>query len=101
MCLKVTAEYKSEVREKKIIEPAVKCFAKTDLTLTQPKLDIEEATTRKENMIQVTLSDSNYSNAKSQLEWDDERAAKFAAAEEEEKKKKKKKKKEEVNPLLR
>lgn len=87
MCPKVTAEYKSEVREKKIIEPAVKCFAKTDLTLTQPKLDIEEATTRKEKMIQTTLSDSNYSDAKSLLEWDDERAAEFAAAEKNKKKK--------------
>jgi hypothetical protein len=33
---KVTAEYKSEVREK-IIESAVECFAKTDLTLTKAK----------------------------------------------------------------
>jgi hypothetical protein len=48
-------------------------------------------------MIQATLSDSNYSDAKSLLEWDDERAAEFAAAE----KKKKKKKEEEVNLLLR
>jgi hypothetical protein len=37
----------------------------------------------------------NYSDAKSLLEWDDERAAEFAAAE------KKKKKEEEVNLLLR
>jgi hypothetical protein len=50
-------------------------------------------------MIQTTFSDSNYSDAKSLLEWDDERAARFAAAEEE--KKKKKKKEEEVNLLLR
>ena len=45
-------------------------------------------------MIQTTFSDSNYSDAKSLLEWDDERAARFAAAEE-------KKKEEEVNLLLR
>ena len=32
-------------------------------------------------MIQATLSDSSYSDAKSPLEWDDERAAEFAAAE--------------------
>jgi hypothetical protein len=36
---------------------------------------------RKENMIQATLSDSNHSDAKSLLEWDDERSAEFAAAE--------------------
>jgi hypothetical protein len=30
-------------------------------------------------MIQATLSDSNYSDAKSLLEWDDERAAEFVA----------------------
>jgi hypothetical protein len=47
-------------------------------------------------MMQATLSDSNYSDAKSLLEWDDERAAEFAAAE-----KKKKKKEEEINLLLR
>jgi hypothetical protein len=94
MCPKVTTEYKSEVREK-IMESAVECFSKIDLTLTQPKLDIEEATTRKEKMSQTTLSDSNYSDAKSLLEWDDERAAGFAAAE------KKKKEEEEVNLLLR
>ena len=47
-------------------------------------------------MIQATLSDSNYSDVESLLEWDDERAAEFAAAEE-----KKKKKEEEVNLLLR
>jgi TfoX/Sxy family transcriptional regulator of competence genes len=52
-------------------------------------LYIEEATTRKEKMTQATLSDSSYSDAKSLLEWDDERAAEFAA----DKKKKKKKKK--------
>ncbi len=32
-------------------------------------------------MIQATLSDSNYSDAESLLEWDDERAAEFVAAE--------------------
>jgi hypothetical protein len=32
-------------------------------------------------MIQATLSDSNYSDAKSLLEWDDERAAEFVATE--------------------
>jgi hypothetical protein len=32
-------------------------------------------------MIQATLSDSSYSDAKSLLEWDDERADKSAAAE--------------------
>jgi hypothetical protein len=42
-------------------------------------------------MIQATLSDSNYSDAKSLLEWDDERAAEFVATE----KKKEKKIKEE------
>jgi hypothetical protein len=39
-------------------------------------------------MIQASLSNSNYSDAKSLLEWDDERAAEFAAAEEKKKKKK-------------
>jgi hypothetical protein len=48
---------------------------------------------KKRKMIQATLSDSSYSDAKSLLEWDDERAAKSAAAE--------KKKEEEVNLLLR
>jgi hypothetical protein len=48
-------------------------------------------------MIHATLSDSNYSDAESLLEWDDERAAEFAAAE----KKKKKEKEEEINLLLR
>jgi hypothetical protein len=48
--------------------------------------------------MQATFSDSNYSYAKSLLEWDDEQAAESAAAE---KKKKKKKKEEEVNLLLR
>ena len=48
-------------------------------------------------MIQATLSDSNYSNAKSLLEWDDKRAAEFVAVE----KKKKRKKRKEVNLLLR
>jgi hypothetical protein len=38
-------------------------------------------------MIQASLSNSNYSDAKSLLEWDDERAAEFAAAEEKKKKK--------------
>ena len=42
-------------------------------------------------MIQATLSDSNYCDAKSLLEWDDERAAEFVATE----KKKEKKIKEE------
>ncbi len=42
-------------------------------------------------MIQTTFSDSNYSDAKSLLEWDDERAARFAAAEEEEEEEKRKK----------
>ncbi len=42
-------------------------------------------------MIQATLSDSNYPDAKSLLEWDDERAAEFAAAEKNKKKKKEKK----------
>jgi hypothetical protein len=37
-------------------------------------------------MIQATLSDSNYSDAESLLEWDDERAAEFAAAEKNKKK---------------
>jgi hypothetical protein len=32
-------------------------------------------------MIQATLSDSNYSDTESLLEWDDERAAEFVAAE--------------------
>jgi hypothetical protein len=50
----------------------------------------------KEKMMQATLSDSNYSDAKSLLVWGDERAAEFAAAE-----KKQKKKEEEVNLLLR
>ena len=49
-------------------------------------------------MMQATLSDSNYSDAESLLEWDDERAAEFAAPE---KKRKRKKEEEEVNPLLR
>ena len=39
-------------------------------------------------MMQATLSDSNYSDAKSLLEWDDEQAAEFAAAEKKKKKKK-------------
>jgi hypothetical protein len=56
-------------------------------------INIEEATTRKENMIQATLSDSNYSDAKSLLEGDDERAADFAAADKKKKKKRKKKRK--------
>ena len=47
-------------------------------------------------MIQATLSDSNYSDAESLLEWDDERAAEFVAAE---KKKDEKKEKEEENKL--
>ncbi|MDP9015295.1 MAG: hypothetical protein M3M87_00850 [Thermoproteota archaeon] len=45
-------------------------------------------------MIQATLSNSNYSDAESLLEWDDERAAEFVAAE---KKKEEKKVKEEKN----
>jgi TfoX/Sxy family transcriptional regulator of competence genes len=49
-------------------------------------------TTKKENMIQATLSDSNYSDAKSLLERDDERAADFAAADMKKKKRKKKRK---------
>ena len=48
-------------------------------------------------MIQTTFSDSNYSDAKSLLEWSDERTVEFAAAEEE----KKKQKEEKVNLLLR
>lgn len=32
-------------------------------------------------MIQATLNDSGYSDAKSPLEWDDERAVEFAAVE--------------------
>jgi hypothetical protein len=40
-------------------------------------------------MVQTIAGDSNYSDAKSLLEWNDERAAEFAAAE--------KKKKEEEN----
>jgi hypothetical protein len=48
-------------------------------------------TTKKENMIQATLSDSNYSDAKSLLERDDERAADFAAADMKKKRKKKRK----------
>jgi hypothetical protein len=32
-------------------------------------------------MMQATLNDSNYSDAESLLEWDDERAAEFVAAE--------------------
>jgi hypothetical protein len=63
--------------------------------VTALNLYIEEATIRKEKMIQATFSDSRYSDAKSLLDWDDERAAKFAAAE------KKRKKEEEVNLLLR
>jgi hypothetical protein len=59
--------------------------------MTALDLDIEKATTRKEHMIQATLSDSNYSNAKSLLEWDDERAAKFVAADKKKKRKKKRK----------
>ncbi len=47
-------------------------------------------------MIQATLSDSNYSDAESLLEWDDERAAEFVAAE---KKKDEKKEEEEENKL--
>ena len=39
-------------------------------------------------MIQATLSDSNYSDAESLLEWDDERATEFVAAEKNKKKKK-------------
>jgi hypothetical protein len=58
--------------------------------MTALNLDIEEATTRKENMIQATLSDSSYSNAKSLLEWDDERAAEFVAADKKKKKKERK-----------
>jgi hypothetical protein len=58
--------------------------------MTALNLDIEEATTRKENMIQATLSDSNYSNAKSLLEGDDERAAEFVAADKKKKKKERK-----------
>jgi hypothetical protein len=38
-------------------------------------------------MIQATLSDSNYSDAKSLLEWDDERAAEFVATEKKKEKK--------------
>jgi hypothetical protein len=56
---------------------------------------MEEATTRKEKMIQATLSDSPYSDAKSLSERDEQRAAKFVGAE-----KNKKKKEEEVNLLL-
>ncbi len=47
-------------------------------------------------MMQATVSDSNYSNAESLLEWDDERAAEFAAAE---RKKVEKKKVKEENEL--
>ena len=47
-------------------------------------------------MIQATLSDSNYSDAESLLEWD-ERAAEFVAAEK--KKEEKKVKEEEENKL--
>ena len=32
-------------------------------------------------MVQATISDSNYSDAESLLEWDDERPAEFVAAE--------------------
>jgi hypothetical protein len=32
-------------------------------------------------MMQATLTDSSYSDAKSLLEWNDERAAEFAAVE--------------------
>jgi hypothetical protein len=42
-------------------------------------------------MIQATLSDSNYSNAKSLLEWDDERAAECVAVDKKKKKKKERK----------
>jgi hypothetical protein len=37
-------------------------------------------------MMQATLSDSNYSDTKLLLEWDDEQAAEFAAAEKKKKK---------------
>jgi hypothetical protein len=46
-------------------------------------------------MMQATLSDSNYSDTESLLEWDDERAAEFVAAE----KKKEEKKLKEENEL--
>ena len=48
-------------------------------------------------MIHATLSDSNYSDAESLLEWDDERAAEFVAPEK--KKEEKKVKEEEENKL--
>ena len=38
--------------------------------------------------MQATLSDPNYSDAESLLEWDDERAAEFVAAEKKKVKKK-------------
>jgi hypothetical protein len=60
--------------------------------MTALDLDIEKATTRKEHMIQATLSDSNYSNAKSPLEWNDERSAEFVAADKKKEKRKKKRK---------
>jgi hypothetical protein len=44
---------------------------------------------------------THYSDARSLLECDDERAAEFAVADKKNKKKKKKKKEEEVNLLLR
>jgi hypothetical protein len=46
-------------------------------------------------MMQATLSDSNYSDTESLLEWDDERAAEFVAAE----KKKEEKELKEENEL--
>jgi hypothetical protein len=52
---------------------------------------MEEARTRKEKMMQATLSDSNYSDAKSLLEWDDERALNLEQLRRRRRRKKKKK----------
>ena len=68
---------------------------KLKLILTAITIKEEYRKREKEKMMQATLSDSNYSDAKSLLVWGDGRAAEFAAAE------KKKKKEEEANLLLR
>ncbi|MDQ3848916.1 MAG: hypothetical protein M3261_08190 [Thermoproteota archaeon] len=43
--------------------------------------ELRHRRSEEKKMMQATVSDSNYSDAESLLEWDDERAAEFVAAE--------------------
>ena len=51
-------------------------------------------------MMQAPLSDPNYSDAESLLEWDEERAAEFVAAEKKKREEEKRRKMDWVSPVI-